>query len=188
MGNSGLQNSNHKYWAYLIKEKKCSLQCSLLTWLCWLESHQIFPRPYPFHSSHFLIKRKEYLRDLHSTVRKRQSEIVFLSTCHVDETRGHGAGLFYTHRLWEGKKRTLVKPAPAQVRSKKAHHYYVLLLPSARTLPSRPLSNNLCVSEQARFHSSPAQYFISRTKREKKRNVWELRKETDQSVWETWQM
>lgn len=93
--------------------------------------------------------------------KKKEREIVFLSICHVDETPGHSAVLFYTRRLWEGSKMTLVKPAPARVCSKKAYHYYLLLLCSACIRPCRLLSNNLCVSEQARFHSSPAQYFIS---------------------------
>lgn len=45
------------------------------------------------------------------------------------------------------------------------------LLP-ASPRPSRSLCNDLCVSGQARFHSSPAQYFISvqtKKKKEKKR-------------------
>lgn len=48
--------------------------------------------------------------------------------------------------------------------------------------PSRSLHNDLCVSGQARFHSSPAQYFISVLKKKRKRNVCKRRRETDQSV------
>lgn len=86
----------------------------------------------------------------------------------------------------DGTKWTLVKPAPSRIRKKKNNNNTPSLPASSPllrlyVLPSRPLSNNLCLSEQARFHSSPAQYFIS-LKEKKKMS------ETDQSVWETWQM
>lgn len=124
-GDSGLQRSNHKYWAHLIW-----IQRSPLTWLCWLESHQILPRLDPAHTSHFLIKREECLRDLYSTVRKGQREIVFLSICHADEAPGHGAVLFYTRRPWEEDfGETCSGWGPFQ----RAQHYYLLLLSSFQT-------------------------------------------------------
>lgn len=186
MGNSGLQNSDHKYWAHLIWIK-CSLRCSLLTWLCWLESHQIFPCLCPPHTSHFLIKRKECWRDLRSTVRKRQREIVFLSICHVEETPGHSAVLFYTHRLREGKKRTLVKPALARVCSKKPTIMTCFSSPRpVWFLPDLSLTTSVCQSRQDFTHL--LRNISSVWRKKKKRNVWERRKETDQSVWKTWQM
>lgn len=149
MGNSGIQN--HKYWAYLIWVKH-SHQCFLLTWLCWL-----FPRPHPFDTSHFLIKRKEYLRDLYSTVRQRQREIVFVSSCHLDDTR-----CIQHPRTLRREKEDLGETCFGSV-PKKPHRYYLPLLSLACVLPSRPLSNNLCVTH----HSSSCTIF--HLKQEKKK-------------------
>lgn len=135
--------------------------------LCWL-----FPRPHPFDTSHFLIKRKEYFRDLCSTVRQRQREIVFVSNCHVDETRVHGAVRYSTPSDSEKGKRgpwwNLLRLGSVP---KKPHRYYLPLLSLACALPSRPLSNNLCVTEQARFHSSSCTIFHLKQESKKKKKA-----------------
>lgn len=131
--------------------------CSLIL-IYWLESHQLFP--YLFNTSCSLIKERHAWEICVQLQEKDKREIVFLSICHVDETPGQCCVILHPQAL-KRKKRTLEKPALARVCSKKAHRYYLLLFPSACTLPSRPLCNKPCVSEQARFHSSPVQYFIS---------------------------
>lgn len=149
MGSSGLQNSDHKYWAYLIWIK-CSLRCSLLTWLCWLESHQIFPCLRPSHTSHFLIKRKECWGDLRSTVRKRRREIVFLS-CGRD-ARSQRCYSTPTDSQ-KGKKRTLVKPALARVCSKKPTIMTCFSSPRpVHFLPDLSLTTSVCQSRQDFTH------------------------------------
>lgn len=131
-----------------------------ITWLpAWIPPDLSLSASPP-HSSHFLIKSKECLRDLCWTGRKRQREIVFLSICHAGEAPGHGAPLFYTSQtLRRGKRgaRWNKKPTIITCRS------------SPRPVCFRPdLFNDLCVSEPARFHSSPAQYFTSVQTKKKK--------------------
>ena len=67
------------------------------------------------------------------------------------------------------RKRTLMKPAAESPK------HYLLLLSTACTPPLQT-SNNLCLSEQARFHSSLAQYFFRRkekTSRMRRTNQFE---------------
>lgn len=158
---SGIQNYNHKYWAYLIW-----IKCSLLLDSAGLNPTGSFLVCIPPHTSHFLIKSKECLRDLCSTGRKGQGEIVFLSICHADEAPGHGAVLFYTVRLREGEKEELGETCSG---FQKAHHYYLLLLCSASYASVHmSLTTSVCQGGQDFTHLLRNISSVCRQKKKKK--------------------